>query len=78
MTEDFYNLIMETPEAERVGKVFKLFSPVNRLPDAASGSAVSWRQSVRKAGVVVATVEKQVKARTASWPPSPSRSLPVP
>ena len=24
MTEDFYNLIMETPEAERVGKVFKL------------------------------------------------------
>ena len=59
MTEDFYNLLMETPEAERIGKVFKL----NGLK---TGTPITPKRVIRivgnigrKAGVVVATVEKR-------------------
>jgi integrase len=59
MTEDFYSLIMETPKEERVGRVFKL----NGLQ---TSSAITPKRVCRlvgkigkKAGVVVATVEKR-------------------
>ncbi len=59
MTEDFYNLLMETPEAERIGKVFKL----NGLK---TGTPITPKRVIRivgnigrKAGVVVAVVEKR-------------------
>jgi len=54
MTEDFYRLVMETPEAERVGKVFPF--PIDGWY---VGQIVG--KIGRKAGVVVATVQKQRK-----------------
>ncbi len=58
MTEDFYNLIMETPEAERVGMVFKLLSPKTGCAIAPNEVGRIVSAIGRKAGVVVATVEK--------------------
>jgi len=52
MTEDFYRLIMQTPEAERAGKVFKL--PATGKQVCRIIAAIG-----QKAGVVVATVEKR-------------------
>ncbi len=59
MTEDFYNLIMETPESERIGKVF-------RLDGTFTGTAITPLRVCRTvseigkvAGVVVATGEKR-------------------
>jgi integrase len=59
MTEDFYHLIMQVPEAERTGKVFKL-TGLN------TGCAITGKRVCRivaaigkRAGVVVATVEKR-------------------
>ncbi len=52
MTEDFYRLIMQTPEAERVGRVFKL--PAVGKQVCRIVAAIG-----KRAGVVVATVEKR-------------------
>ena len=61
MTEDFFALLMETPEAERTGKVFKL----NGLQ---TGTAITPKRVChlvskigKKAGVVVATAERRRK-----------------
>jgi integrase len=59
MTEDFYRLIMQIPEAERTGVVFK-------LPGLKTGCPITGKRVCRivaaigeRAGVVVATVEKR-------------------
>ena len=61
MTEDFYNLIMETPEADRTGPVFKL--PALHTGRRIDGGSVSGivTDIGRKAGVIVATAERRVK-----------------
>ncbi len=61
MTEDFYNLVIETPEAERVGKVFKLLSPKTRRAIAPTDVGRIVAAIGQKAGVVVATTEKTRK-----------------
>jgi len=63
MTEDFYNLIMETPEAERVGKVFKLDGMLTRTPITPPRVSLIVSAIGKKAGVVVATVEKRRRDR---------------
>jgi integrase len=55
MTEDFYNLLMEVPEAERTGKVFKLSIHDDKQVSKEVG------KFGKRAGVVVATVEKRKK-----------------
>jgi integrase len=52
MTEDLYRLLMQTPEAERHGRVFKLPATAKR-----AGRIVA--AIGERAGVVVATVEKR-------------------
>ena len=59
MTEDFYNLIMETPEAERVGEVFKLNALRTGLPITSKRVIKIVGNIGRKAGVVVAAPEKR-------------------
>jgi integrase len=59
MTEDFYRLLMETPEAERIGKVFKLDGLRTRAPITAQKVCCILSKIGKKAGVVVATKEKQ-------------------
>ena len=59
MTEDFYHLVMETPEAERVGRVFKLDGLKTKTPITAKRVCRLVSKIGRKAGVVVATVEKR-------------------
>jgi len=61
MTEDFYNLVIDTPEAERVGKVFKLLSPKTRRAITPNDVGRIVAAIGRKAGVVVATTEKSAK-----------------
>jgi integrase len=63
MTEDFYNLLMETPEAERTGKVFKL----NGLE---TGTPITPKRVIRivgnigkKAGLLVATAKRTRKRK---------------
>jgi len=59
MTEDFYRLLMETPEAERTGKVFKLNGLKTRSPITPKRVCRLVSKIGKKAGVVVATVEKR-------------------
>ena len=59
MTEDFYRLIMQTPEAERRGRVFKLDGLRTRTPITAQKVCCLLSKIGKKAGVVVATVEKR-------------------
>ncbi len=59
MTEDFYRLLMETPEAERVGKVFKLDGLRTRAPITTQKVCCLLSKIGKKAGVVVATKEKR-------------------
>ena len=44
MTEDFYRLLMETPEAERTGRVFKLDGLKTRHPDYRQAGLPACRQ----------------------------------
>jgi hypothetical protein len=59
MTEDFYKLIMATPEAERVGRVFKLNGLQTGEPITSKRICRILSNIGKKAGVVVATVEKR-------------------
>jgi integrase len=61
MTEDFYNLIMETPKADRQGKVFKLNGLRTGQPITAKRVCRLVSSIGKKADVVVAAVEKRVK-----------------
>jgi len=61
MTEDFYRLIMQTPEAERTGRVFKLDGLQTALPITPKRVCRVVSAIGKKAGVVVATLEKRVK-----------------
>ena len=65
MTEDFYRLITEaTPEAERVGQVFKLNGLLTRCPITPKRVCRMVSKIGRKAGVVVATAERRRKDKT--------------
>ena len=59
MTEDFYRLLMETPEAERVGKVFKLTGLKTRTPITPKRVCRIVAKIGKTAGVVVATKERR-------------------
>jgi integrase len=59
MTEDFYRLLMETPEAERVGRVFKLDGLKTRAPITPKRVCRIVSKIGKTAGVVVATKEKR-------------------
>jgi len=61
MTEEFYRLVMETPEAERVGRVFKLNGLYTHTPITPKQVSRLLAGIGRKAGVVVATKEKRRK-----------------
>ena len=61
MTEDFYDLIMETPEAERHGPVFKLNGLHTRCPITPKRVCRDRGQGIGtgRRAVVVATAERQ-------------------
>lgn len=59
MTEDFYDLIMGTPEAERVGKVFKLDGTFTGTAITPLRVCRTVSEIGKAAGVVVAMVEKR-------------------
>jgi len=59
MTEDFYRLLMETPEAERVGKVFRLNGLQTRAPITPKWVCRIVGAIGKAAGVVVAVTEKR-------------------
>lgn len=65
MTEDFYNLITEaTPEAERIGLVFKLNGLLTRCPLTPKRVCKTVSRIGKAAGVVVATGERRRKDKT--------------
>ncbi len=59
MTEDFYGFIMQTPEAERHGRVFRLNGVKSNCPITTKEVCRIVSAIGRRAGVVVATVEKR-------------------
>ena len=59
MVEDFFNLIMETPESERGGKVFRLNGLQSSTPITSKTVCRLVAKFGKAAGVVVATVEKR-------------------
>jgi integrase len=60
MTEDFYRFLMQTPEAERVGRVFKLVGAnAPHIPVTPQRVCRTVAKIGEKAGIVVATVEKR-------------------
>ncbi len=59
MTEDFYKLLLETPEADRHGRVFKLNGLRTHTPITPKRICRLVSKIGKKAGVVVATVEKR-------------------
>ena len=61
MTEDFYHFLMETPEAERVGRVFQLGSMTARVRLTSRRVCSIVSKIGKAAGVIVATVEKKKK-----------------
>lgn len=66
MTEDFYRLIMETPEAERVGKVFKLNGLLTGTPITDKRVSKIVRNIGRRARVVVGTVDRRSRDKVTS------------
>ena len=63
MTEDFYHFLMQTPEAERTGRVFKLDGRKTRCPMTGRRAGRIVTAIGEKAGVVVATAQKTRKRR---------------
>ena len=61
MTEDFYRLIADTPEAERQGRVFKLNGLLTRSRISTKRVCRIVARIGKKAGVVVATAERRRK-----------------
>ncbi len=61
MTKDFFDLIMKTPEAERHGRVFKLNGLKTRTPITPKRVCRLVSKIGKRAGVIVARTEKQVK-----------------
>ena len=59
MTEDFYRLIIETPEAERVGPVFKLNGLKTGTPITPKRVCRLVSKIGKRAGVVVASIDKR-------------------
>ena len=59
MTEDFYRFLVQTPEAERVGRVFKLVGTKTRILVTPQRVCRTVAKIGEKAGVVVATIEKR-------------------
>ena len=60
MTEDFYRLLMQTPEAERVGRVFKLVGANGpHIPVTSQRVCRTVAKIGEKAGIVVAAIEKR-------------------
>ena len=58
MTEEFFNLLMEVPEAERVGLVFKLNGLRTRCPITPKRVCRIVAKFGKAAGVIVAVGEK--------------------